>query len=241
MSTTPNPAAGFELTLADGSVVKADNVEEAIKIVAKMKTDTSSALKEERTKREEMEQRLNAMQAELQQRNAPAKAQEGTFDRDHYFRLVGEDPMLAQNYLDAHRFGIADPSQVVPYFQGMYSTVTNLEQNTLAASFINSHPEFPSDAANAQILTQEVMRLRNLGHPVTMDTLNVAWQNCVANDSITPVEAKQEPDDPNPSLGGGGAGTLDAESSRVEQDVISGKMSMTDFEKYLKSKGMLGV
>jgi len=33
---------------------------------------------------------------------------------------------------------------------------------------------------------------------------------------------------------------LDAEATRIEADVASGKMSMGDFEKYLRSKGMLG-
>ena len=38
----------FEVTLGDGTVVKAPNVEEAFKIVAKMKEDTSAALRAEK-------------------------------------------------------------------------------------------------------------------------------------------------------------------------------------------------
>lgn len=239
MSGTP-VNQGFEFKLADGSVVKAENVEEAFKTVAKMKEDTSSALKEERTKREDMEQRLTALQAEVQQRNqAPAREENG-FNRDHYFRLVGEDPMAAANYLDASRFGISDPSQVPGYFQGVAAKVTNLEQQTLAASFVNSHADFPGGVDNANILTKEVVRLSQAGHPVNMDTIDLAWRNCVENEQIIPIEQQQEQEDPNPSLGGGGAGILDAETTRIEADVMSGKMSMLDFEKYLKSKGALG-
>jgi len=232
---------GFEYKLADGSVVKAENIDEAFKNVAKMKEDTSAALKAERTARQDMEQRLTALQAEVAQRNqAPPARDEGQFNRDHYFRLVGEDPIAASNYLDAARFGIADPNQVQGYFQDTFQKVSNLEQSTLAATFINAHPDFPSNQETAKILTQEAVRLRQEGHPMNLSTLDLAWRNCVENEQITPVESVQEQDEVNPSLSGGGAGTLDAEATRVEQDVMSGKMSMPDFEKYLRLKGLLG-
>jgi len=154
--------------------------------------------------------------------------------------MVGEDPVGAQNYLDAYRFGIADPAQVPTYFQGMQTSVSNLEQSTLAAAFVNSHPDFPAGNENAQILTKEVVRLRGQGYPVTMDTLDLAWRNVVSEEKIKPIEPPDEQETPNPSPGGGGQGTVDAETSRIEQDVVSGKMSMVDFEKYLRSKGMLG-
>lgn len=231
-------AQGFEMTLADGSVVKAENVEEAVKIVAKMKTDTSAALKEERTKREELETRLNALQTEVS-RATPPRREEGSFDKDHYYRLVGEDPVMAQNYIDAHRFGIQDPSQVPQYFQGLQNTVNTLEQQTLAASFINSHADFPANNESAETLTKEVLRLRSIGHPVNMDTLDIAYRNCVSAELIKPIEQRQDDEEVNPSLGGGGGAAMDAEASRVEQDVMSGKMSMADFEKYLRSKNMI--
>ncbi len=231
---------GFEFKLADGSVVKAENVEEAFKTVAKMKEDTSAALKQEREQRELMQARLDALQQEVQQTKTPPRSDESGFNRDHYYRLVGEDPVMAQNYLDAYRFGIADPAQVPQYFQGIQTTVSNLEQQTLAASFINMHPEFPPSMESATTLTKEVVKLRDAGHPVNMDTLDLAWRNCVSAESIKPVEAAEEIEEANPSPGGGGAGMIDAETSRVEADVMSGKMSMADFEKFLRSKGMLG-
>ena len=63
---------------------------------------------------------------------------------------------------------------------------------------------------------------------------------CVSSETIKPIEEEQEREEANPSLGGGGAAVADAEVSRIEADVASGKMSMNDFEKYLRSKGMLG-
>jgi|SRR5215472_13191010 len=239
MGGTPNPTQGFEYKLADGTVVKAENIEEAFKTVAKMKEDTAAALRESRGKTEEMEQRLNAMQQEITRAHTPPPDPQA-FNRDQYYRLVGEDPIQAQNYLDAYRFGIPDPGQVVGYFQNMNTTVNSMQQNLLAASFISNHPDFPQDVKSANTLTQEVIRLNNEGHPVNMDTLDLAWRNCLDSDAIKPLEAPEETvETVNPSLGGSGAATIDAESARIEEEVLSGKMTTADFEKYMKSKGML--
>jgi len=238
MGSTPTPTAGFEYKLADGTVVKAENIEEAFRTVAKMKEDTAAALKTSRESQEQMQSQLDSLRAEMQQRQAPPADPNG-FNRTHYYQLVGEDPLAAQNYLDAYRFGIGDPSQVPGYFQAMQQTVSSLEQQTLAANFINTHAEFPANNENAQILTKEVLRLREAGHPVNMDTLDLAWRNCQMNDTIKAIEVPDEREEPNPSLGGGGSAALDAEASRIEADVLSGKMPMQEFESYLRNKGMI--
>jgi len=233
-------ATPFEVKLADGSVVKAADMAEGFKTLVKMKEDTSAALKTEREQREQLAAQVAGLQAEVQAAKQPQHRDDGAFNRDHYYKLVGDDPVMAQNYLDAYRFGISDPAQVPQYFQGIQAEVSNLTQQTLAASFINTHPEFPAGNDTAQILTKEVIKLREAGHPVNMDTLDLAWRNCVQSELIKPIEQREEEEEPNPSPGGGGAGALDAEATRVEQEVLSGKMSMADFEKYLRSKGMLG-
>lgn len=230
--------APFELTLKDGSVVKAESVDEAIKMVAKMKEDTSAALRTERESREQIQAQLTQLQQDIAKSKQPAR-EEGAFDRERYYRLVSEDPIAAQNYVDAARFGIADPSQVPHYFQQMQVSLSKLEQETLAASFVNTHPDFPPNLESGGTLAAEVARLRDAGHPVNMDTMDLAWRNCVARETIKPIEAADPADEPNPSLGGSGAGSASAEETRVEAEVMSGKMSMPDFEKYLRSKGML--
>src|SRR5258708_39696527 len=101
-------ATPFEVKLADGSVVKAADMAEGFKTLAKMKEDTSAALKEEREQRAQMQVRLDAMSAEIAASKVPPH-KDGDFNRDHYYKLVGEDPVMAQNYIDAYRFGIADP------------------------------------------------------------------------------------------------------------------------------------
>lgn len=239
MAEQPPVQQGIELKLDDGSVIKAENVEEALKMAMKMKVDTASALKTEREQREQLQARLDALEADNQRRNAPP-VDPNSFNRDQYFRLVGEDPIAAQNYLDAYRFGIPNPAEVPNYFIGIDQRTSRMEQEALGANFVNLHPDFPASAETAETLTREVQRLRSEGHPVNLSTLEIAWGNCVSAGSIKPTEEAEAAEQPNPSLSGSGAGSLDAESSRIEADVISGKMSMTDFEKYLRSKGMIG-
>ncbi len=74
MSSNPTP---IEIKLGDGSVIKADSVEDALKMAVKMKEDTSSALKEERAARERIEQeqqRLTAQFAETNLNPQPARS-----------------------------------------------------------------------------------------------------------------------------------------------------------------------
>ncbi|HEX8838472.1 MAG TPA: hypothetical protein VF748_16130 [Candidatus Acidoferrum sp.] len=239
MADQPAVQQGIELKLDDGSVIKAENVEEALKMAMKMKVDTASALKTEREQREQLQSRLDVLEAENQRRNQPA-SDPNAFNRDQYFRLVGEDPIAAQNYLDAYRFGIGNPAEVPNYFIGIDQRTSRMEQEALAANFVNLNPDFPASMENAELLVREVQRLRGEGHAVDMETMKMAWRNCVATGTIKPIEEPEIAEEPNPSLSGGGAGTLDAESSRIEADVYSGKMSTGDFEKYLRSKGMLG-
>lgn len=234
MGGTPNPTQGFEYKLADGTVVKAETIEEAFKTVAKMKEDTAAALRESRQSREELQQQMNQLQVEVTRRNQPA-ADPHQFNREHYYRLVGEDPVAAANYVDSYRYGIPDPAQVPAYFQDSFQKLNKMEQDYLAASFLNIHKEFPANRENAEILTQEAIRLAGEGHPMNMDTLEIAWQNCVNSERINPVEPPPETrEEVNPTPGGSGAVIDDTEITRAEE------MNTSDLEKYLRSKGAFG-
>ena len=115
MAGEAGTTTGFEFKLADGSVVKAENIEEAFKTIVKMKEDTAAALKAEREQREQLGAQVSGLQTELRQKTAP-RVDNNEFNRDAYYKLVGEDPIMAQNYLDAYRFGVPDPAQVPQYF-----------------------------------------------------------------------------------------------------------------------------
>ena len=228
---------GVELKLADGSVVKADNADEALKMLAKMKEDTSSALKTEKDARIAAETRLSEYAAADIARTAARPASDGKFDNDHYFKLLNTDPINAQNYLDAHRFGIADPSQVPSYFTNMQETVSAVEGQLTAGGFLQRHPEFPQEDEPARLLRVEVEGLVKRGHPFAQETMDMAYSNLVDAGKVKPMEQKQqEREEANPSLGGAGSSgqISDAEIAKAEN------MSDKELEAYVRAKGMLG-
>lgn len=233
MSTTPT---GIELKLADGSVIKAESVEEALKIAAKMKEDTSAALKEEKAARESLQSRLDAIEAQAREAAKP-KPVEGQFNKDEYYKRLNDDPIGAQNYLDSFRFGIPDPNQVPSTFQQMQRDVSVTRQEAMAAQFMQQHAQdFPNTPEAARALRTQFESLLSLGYPATVESLNMAYSQTITEGKIKPLEHKQEEEriEANPNLSGGGASSIDAsEMQKVEQ------MSDKELEAYMKSKGLL--
>lgn len=228
---------GFEVTLGDGTVVKGANIEEAFKSLAKMKEDTAAALRQEREQRTQYEQRLSAMEQAQREREFAAQRQvkPGEFDKNEYYRLLNEDPIAAQNFVDAHRFGLQDPSSVPGYFQRIDRTVTALDQQAATAAFIAQHPEFPGGDEAARMMREQVEALVNEGHPFSARTLGIAYNDLVGAGRIKPAleEEQREPPAP-PSLSASGGG-------QVDTDLISKaeKMSDAELEKLLRQQGVL--
>lgn len=226
---------GIELKLADGAVIKAATAEEALKIAAKMYEDTKNYAKDEKAQREAMEARIASIEARAAEASKP-KLQAGQFDNERYFKLLNEDPVSAANYLDAHRFGVQDPSQVPGMFQGMQTDLSVMKQEAMAAKFMQQHAkDFPQNAESARELRTTFESYLNAGYPATVETLNLAYSNAINEGRIKPMEekAEEEPVTPNPSLSGSGSSADAAEINKVEQ------MSDADLEKYLKEKGLL--
>lgn len=223
----------IELTLKDGSVIKASSWEEAVKTAAKMKEDTAEALKQERAEREALRQQLEAMQSQIAQAQQP-KAEPGSFDKSKYFELLNNDPLMAQNYVDAYRFGLGDPSQVPAYFSNMANSISVVEGQMLAGQFLQRHDDFPQDPESARAVREQFQTLQRQGYPQTVETMDMAYQQLVTAGRIKPIEQPDEqPDMPNPSLSGSGSVINDTELAKAES------MSNEELEKLLRSKGLL--
>lgn len=230
MASTP-----IELRLNDGSVIKAEDVNEALKTAVKMKEDTSSALKEEKEKREALEAQVAALSSQVTEATRP-KPVAGAFNNDEYFKLLNSDPIDAQNYLDAHRFGIQDRTQVPQQFAQMRQDVEEMHGSMLANQFLQQHyEEFPATPDAAAKLRGRVEELQKTGFPTTIDTMNLAWSQLVSSGAIKPMEKKQEEhrDEPPPSMGGSGSSIATEEIKKAEN------MTDEDLKKFLISKGML--
>lgn len=236
MSTSATiPNQPIELTLGDGSVVKGANLQEAFDNLKKMKEDTSAALKQQREQLAGVQTQYETVQQEIERLKNPPRQDDGkTFQKDQYYQLLNQDPMAAQDYLDRYRWDM-DPVQVRQQFSNMAQQVSELSQQSVAASFLAQHADdFPPDPEAAKALTRRVSELQLRGVPFNVDTMNYAYSQLVNEQTIKPVQ-RQEPDNqPNPSLSG--AGRVSAEEAEYQK---AEKMSDGDLEKYLRSKGII--
>lgn len=229
-------ATPVELTLKTGEVIKAANYEEALKIAVGMAENTKDVYREEKTKREALEAQVASLSSQVQSLNKPP-IQDGKFDRDRYYKLLNEDPIQAQNYLDGQRFGI-DPSRVPTYFQEMNQTISEVRQNMVAGQFLAQHAEdFPPDAA--PLLTKKTEELLAQGIPYTVDTVNLAYSQLVASGQVKPNKPaeRREEEQPNPSLVGGGGDAMIS----PDEDAKMARMTMEELTAYMRSKGVQGI
>lgn len=232
MSTPATPA--IELKLEDGTIIKAASTEEALKTAVKMYEDTKKWAKDEigKTNHSLEEQRAELQRIAAQQAK-PASNGNG-FNNESYYRMLNEDPIKAQNYLDSYRFGIKDPEDVPGYFQSMDRKITAFDQQMLAAQFVQQHEEFPQTADASKALTERVKELRDGGYPVTVDTMNLAWSQLTSEGKVKPIEKRaQEQEELPPSPGGGGQIIADSEIAKAEQ------LPDAELEKLLRAKGIL--
>lgn len=242
MSTSAvTPDKPLEFTLGDGTVVKAPNMEEAFKIVAKMKEDTAAALKAEREKAATLENEKLRLESEVSRRSQPQPTNGSgpQFDKQHYYEMLNSDPLAAQDYVDAFRFGLPQ-DQVRPAFNRMQQDVSEMRQNMIANQFTQQHMEdFPmGDQTAARLMVKRVEELTNQGYPFDVRTMNLAWGELVSEGAIkpnTPSTGEDETPTPPPSLRGGGADVLtQTDAQRIES------MSDKELEAFLRSNGKLG-
>lgn len=241
MSETQTQDKPYEVTLGDGTVVKAPNLEEAFKTVAKMKEDTAAALREARQKYEAVEQQNQTYAQRLAEVEAANRrtetANNGGFSKDEYYRLLNQDPMAAQDYMDAYRYDIGDPSKVREVFTGVRQRVDELVQQTVTGAFLSQHYEdYPSQDVNANKVMADRYRQYVLnGLPVSVDTMNLAYTSLVNEGQIKPLEPQKQDETPNlpPTLSGSGAALSETEYQKAES------MSDKELAALLKSKGMI--
>jgi hypothetical protein len=243
----------IEITLGDGSKIVGANMEEAIQNAVKRIEDRTKDLKTQQEKATKLQADVDAYKATDEERKAESDRQraleqqkkdkkEGGLDKTEYYRLLNEDPIAAQNYLDSVRLGVSDPSQVPGIFTGMSRKINEIDQERVASTFWRNHPEFPQEMSAAKMLDKRVGLLIQEGHPFSVRTFNMAYDELVAEEGIKPMELeddkkkeddkkRKEDEKPNPSLSGASGGTDDAELRKFEN------MSMNDLEKIGREKG----
>ena len=237
MSTTPVVTdKPIEITLGDGSVVKGANLEEAFNNLKQMKENTAAELRRQREEAQGIKSQYETLQQEVEKLKNPPRVDDGkSFNKDQYYRMLNDDPIAAQDYLDRYRWDM-DPSQVRQQFQNVVQQVSELTQSQVAGVFLAQHAEdFPPDTEAARALSGRVRELSMRGLPFNIDTMNYAYSQLIQEQVIKPVQKQDEPDaQPNPSLSGAGrVPAEEAELRKVEN------MSDADLEKYMRSKGLI--
>lgn len=235
MSTPPVTPEPIEVKLGDGSVVKGANLEEAFNNLKTMKENASSAIKTTRDELDAERQRAAGLAAELDKFKHPPAADNGKFSNDKYYTLLNSDPIAAQNYLDAARFGFDAPEQVVPSFTSMRTQIDSMTQSSVAASFLAQHvDDFPADPDAARKLNARTFDLVNKsGFNFDVHTLNFAYDQLVNEGQIKPLDKNtQQEEPPNPSLTGGGA-QVNNDHQKYEQ------MTDKDLEAAARKAGMI--
>lgn len=188
------PATGpVEVTLDDGTVVKASNWQEAFQAVSKMKVDTATALRDR-------ESQIRTLQS-AQSQPAPVTTtqQPEGFNEKRYWELMGTDVLGAQNYADRYRFGLESPEQVPQVFQSMYNTSVKTGDNFEVQSFISRNPDWPATEA----ATNYVMETLNTeGRALNAENLEYIYLRGVRDGAIEPLAAEQTGTFVPPSLSG---------------------------------------
>ena len=189
-----NQPAGFpgEFTLGDGTVVKATSWEEAFQKVSEMKVNTATALRDRERQIEELRQAPPAAPEPI----APSAG----FDQKHYWELMNADPIKAQEYMDATRFGV-QPDQV----GGLYREVFNASQYSADTfeinQFMQANPDFPGTEEASDVILNT---LQAEGRPINRENLEYVYLRSVRDGKITPAGDEAPTPWTPPALQGGG-------------------------------------
>ena len=193
-----------EFKLGDGTVVKANNWEEAFQAVATMKVNTAAALRDREAQIETLRQQT------VQQQQQTTTQKTSNFDDKTYWELANKDPRLATRYALAADLGLENPDQLPQLFNEMKNVSTFSADNFEIQSFMQKNPDFPGTDQAADYL---ISRLSARNAPLTSDNLEYEYLKGVRDGVIEPLgEEVRRPFVP-PNLGGSSLG-------RDEQNIL---------------------
>lgn len=192
-----NQPAGFpgEFTLGDGTVVKATSWEEAFNKVADMKTNTAAALRDRERQIEELRQSTQQVQ---QQQIAP-DATSG-FDQKRYWELMNADPLQAQQYMDAARFGVS-PEQIPSLYKEVFNASQYSADTFEINQFLQNNPDFPGTPEATDIVVDTCAKENR---PLTKENLEYVYLRSVRDGLIEPAGEEAATPWAPPALRGGG-------------------------------------
>jgi hypothetical protein len=218
-----------EFKLADGSVVKAANWEEAFKTVADMKANTAAALRDREEQVRQRQQELDELQRAG--RSMPMPDPSTGFDEKKYWELANQDPRLATRYALAADLGIENPDHLPLLFSEMRNVATLSADNIEINTFMQRNPDWPGNDTDADLIIQ---RLAEQNKPLTADNLEYEYLKSVRNGEIEPLGEEAVAPYAPPSLGGTGLSREDANLLQQAQSIPDDKL-----DEFYRRIGML--
>lgn len=203
VNITPGQEEVKEFKLDDGSVVKYKTSEELVATLAKMKTDTAAAWKQEKEAREKAE---GLAQTLAEQTAKKPEVKEGAFDAEAYWKMVNAGDIVgAQNLVDAYRYGLT-PEEVVPTLTSAVQTVGELRDRSELADFRSANVDWPGGKENGDKLLKWVKD--EWQKPWDASVLTHGFRELARRGDIKPLETKTDEGKEEivpPQLGGASA------------------------------------
>ena len=203
VATTTGQEEVKEFQVGDGSVVKYRNNEELLTTLAKMKTDTATALKLEREARAKAE---GLAQTLADAATTKATPKEGEFNTDIYWKMMNSgDVVGAQNFVDAYRYGLT-PEEVVPTLTSAVQTIGELRDRSELADFRSANVDWPGGKENGDKLLKWVRD--EWQKPWDASVLTHGFRELARRGEVKALEIKTEKEEETavpPRLGGASA------------------------------------
>lgn len=203
-----------EFTLPDGQVFKGANTQEVLAKIAASKSQANEHITkiqkenaELRAKIAEQDGKFNALGQAL---NPTAADPSQTFDRMHYFSLLEQDPLKAQNYLRTF-----DPA-----YKELVTFKKQTQLQTVGSMFLGQNPDFPATPENVQLLMDEVELLGGLEQGDVARRLKAAYLSLQADGKIKPIKRDAVGPTPPPSIR-----TASAPISAGDEDIVKRLMN----------------
>lgn len=134
----------LSMRMPTGQVYKGRNEWELMAALATAQTNASSRITELGNDNQRLRQGIAAVSGQ------PVTGADGQpvqaasqFDRAIFMELQAQDPILAMNYLDQHRFGLAKIDDVVPYYTRTFQAGDRFAMAETVNNFRLMAPDFP--------------------------------------------------------------------------------------------------
>jgi hypothetical protein len=179
----------MSMRLPTGQVYKGANEYELMAQLAQAQINASGRISELGNETARLRNGLAAVTGQPVQGDGiqPAQSQ---FDRAVYMELQAQDPILAMNYLDQHRFGLNNINEVIPYYQRTAQAADEFRTAQTVSQFRILAPEFPG-TQQAVDSVMGFMKQNNI--PFTAPNLKLVHDGMVKAGVYQPLQMTQQP------------------------------------------------